>query len=101
MLDEIIQDFNEWVNEEKNGRIKWNSFNNKSLKSFEYYYAENELYVIRHKELQSLQFVYARSPREAIEKVFAGILKRRFKGEKIINQHAKTIINAEKIDFLN
>ena len=53
-----------------NGGIKWNDFRKVGVEEdyHDYYYAEDELYVIRDRIFNRLTLVKARSPKEAMEK---------------------------------
>lgn len=82
MIDELIQDFFKKVVQLRN--LNWrqfkidgqdlNYYSDEELAVisdyYEYYYAEDELYVIRDIRLNSIYFKYARSPKEALKSFF-------------------------------
>ena len=50
--------------------VKWNAFPDSRVHArFEWYYAENQLYVIHDKETDAYSFVRERSPAKAVEHV--------------------------------
>lgn len=51
----------------KDKQIKWQDFRNIGIEEyyFDYYYAEDELYVIRDRIFDSIEFIKAKSPKEA------------------------------------
>lgn len=70
MLDKNIHNFYEDIE-----NIRWLDFKVAGLdnKFLDYYYAEDELYIIRDRVTKGMWFVEARSPKEALE-----TLKRRW-----------------------
>lgn len=54
----------------KDRQIKWQDFRNVGIEEyyFDYYYAEDELYVIRDRIFDRIEFVKAKSPKEAYKK---------------------------------
>lgn len=82
MIDELIQDFFKKVVQLRNlnwkqfefGGQDFNYYSDRELDIisdyYEYYYAENELYIIRDTRLNSIYFAYARSPKEALKNLF-------------------------------
>ena len=50
--------------------IKWNDFHKVGIDEdyHDYYYAENELYIIHDRIFDSIEFVKAKSPKEALQK---------------------------------
>ena len=50
--------------------IRFNDFNSVGISEdyYDYYYAEDELYVIRDRIFDTIEFVRARSPKEALQK---------------------------------
>lgn len=51
----------------KDRQIKWQDFRDVGIEEYycDYYYAEDELYVIRDRIFDSIMFVKAKSPKEA------------------------------------
>ena len=49
--------------------IRFRDCCNGEYPSFEYYYCEAELFLVRNKDSHMIMFVKARSPREAVSKV--------------------------------
>ena len=49
--------------------IKWNDFRKVGVEEdyFDYYYAEDELYVIHDRIFDTIEFVKAKSPKEALQ----------------------------------
>ena len=70
MLDKNIHNFYEDIE-----NIQWLDFKAVGLENifYEYYYAEEELYIIRDRVTKCMWFINARSPKEALE-----TLKRRW-----------------------
>jgi len=66
-VDEAIHIFYEMY-DSKYG-IRWKDFRTVGIEEYyyDYYYAENELYVIRHRIDHSCYFIQAKSPKHALD----------------------------------
>lgn len=64
----IDKAFHEIFNAINNREIRWRDFNEVGLDepNYDYYYAENQLYIIRDRVMEGYWFVKARNPKEAI-----------------------------------
>lgn len=78
MIDELIQDFFKKVVQLRN--LNWRSFQIDDqnivyysmqelhdINYYRYYYAEGELYVIKDTRYNSIYFIYAKNPKEALK----------------------------------
>lgn len=61
-------------------RARWHSCQDEGAPNdkFDWYYAENKIYVIRNKAMKSYNFIRAKSPKEAWEK-----LEKQFLSQKL------------------
>ena len=61
-------------------QVKWRSFRDCGApdETYEWYYAENGVYIVRHHRLKSIQLIKAMSPKTAWDK-----LKRTFYGKDV------------------
>ena len=52
-------------------KVRWRDCKEYGAKddTYEWYYAEDELYIIRHKQLGHIYFISARSPVKAVERL--------------------------------
>ena len=69
-FDEMVHKVYEQFCNHKIG-VRWHDFHGVGIDEdyYDYYYAENQLYVIRDRIMEKFWFVEARSPREALDKM--------------------------------